>query len=69
MLIIPSFELFDKNVTISFFSLHFFHFICYIFILQLMFLENTDYYESRRIFFHEHWEAIYFSHAEERYKK
>ena len=51
MLIIPSFELFDKNVTISFFSLHFFHFICYIFILQLIFLENTYYYESRRIFF------------------
>ena len=29
----------------------FFHFICYIFILQLIFLENTYYYESRRIFF------------------
>ena len=50
MLIIPSyFKLFDKNVTVSFFSLHFFHFICYIFILQLIFLENTYYYESRRI--------------------
>ena len=52
MLIIPlTFELFDKNITISFFWLHFFHFICYIFILQLIFLENTYYYESRRIFF------------------
>ena len=52
MLIIPlTFKLFDKNITISFFWLHFFHFICYIFILQLIFLENTYYYESRRIFF------------------
>ena len=42
MLIIPSFELlFDKNVTISLFSLHFFHLICYIFMLQLIFFQNT----------------------------
>ena len=52
MLIIPSYsKLFDKNVTVSFFSLHFFHFICYIFTLQWIFLENTYCYEARRVFF------------------
>ena len=70
MLIIPlTFELFDKNVTISFFWLHFFHFICYIFILQLIFLENTYYYKYIRIFFHGHRGTIYFFHSEEKYKK
>ena len=58
-----TFKLFNKNVTISFFSLYFFHFVCYIFILQLIF-----FYESRN-FYHEHWKAIYFFHDEERHKK
>ena len=52
------------KMSISFFPSQFFHFICYIFILQLIFLENTYYYKSKRIFFHEHWEAIYFFHGE-----
>ena len=48
MLISPSFP-FTKNVTIFFFSLHFF--ICYMFILQLVFFQNAYYYEPKRIFF------------------
>ena len=53
MLIIPSyFEFFNKNVTVSFFSLRFFHFICYIFILQLIFFQNALLEESpEEIFF------------------
>ena len=30
---------------------------------------KIPYYKSRRNFFHGHWEAIYFFHSEERYKK
>ena len=36
----------------------------YLLYLQLIFLENTYYYKSV-IFFHGHWEAIYFFHGEE----
>ena len=45
-----TFESFDRNVTISFFLLHFFPF-CYIFILQLMFFQKNLTTSPEEIFF------------------
>ena len=45
------------------------HFICYIFILRLIFFRKYLLLRVQKFFFHGHWEVIYFFHGEERYKK
>ena len=55
-----TFELLDKIVTIAFFSLHFISILFVMYLTFSWFSFKISYYDSRRNFFHGHWEAIYF---------
>ena len=69
MLIIPSyFELFNKNVTVSFFFVTLFPFYLLHIYPSVDFLSKYLTTSSEEIFFID-IEAIYFFHGEERYKK